>query len=106
MTPKRDIEEEEKMSVRQFGRNIYFFSEVTAYSVATAIQLIDALEIQSKTKPIIIIINSPGGSCYDGWALFDRMRTCRCPIITIGMGIEEAILKGVVHDVIEYVEKK
>jgi len=87
MNPRRDNEEDEKMAVRQFGRNIYFFSEVTAYSVCTTIQMIDKLEIESKTKPIVIIMNSPGGSCYDGWGLFDRMRTCRCPIITIGMGI-------------------
>ena len=66
---------------------IYFFAEVGASSVCEAIRHIDYLEGNKKCKGITLIINSAGGSAYDGLALVDRIKTCRLPVTTIGMGL-------------------
>lgn len=66
---------------------IYFFDEVCAPSICDAIRYIDYLESNNKVKQITFIITSGGGSAYDGLALYDRLKSCKKPIITIGMGL-------------------
>lgn len=38
-------------------------------------------------EKITIYINSPGGSVTSGFAIYDAMKSCRCPIETIGAGL-------------------
>lgn len=75
-----------KTLVRRLGRTIYFFDEVCEESVCEAMVLLRMLEQENK-KPIEIIIDSPGGSCYDGFALYDALRSSECQILTVGTGI-------------------
>ncbi len=50
------------------------------------------LQSQSKTDPITMIINSPGGSVYDGLAIYDTMRQPGMPkIVTIGVGMQASM---------------
>lgn len=46
------------------------------------------LENQDPTKDIIFYINSPGGSVYDAFAVYDTMQFVKCDIQTVGVGIQ------------------
>jgi ATP-dependent Clp protease protease subunit len=45
------------------------------------------LENQDPDKDIIFYINSPGGSVYNAFAIFDTMRYVKCDIQTVGIGV-------------------
>jgi ATP-dependent Clp protease protease subunit len=45
------------------------------------------LEKQDQKKPIIIIINSPGGSADSGFGIYDMLKFIKPPIITIIAGL-------------------
>ena len=77
----------DKVNVRKIGRTIYFFDEVSPDSVCEAIYLLQVLEAESTEEPIQMIICSGGGDCYDGFALYDKMRSSKCLISTVGSGI-------------------
>jgi ATP-dependent Clp protease protease subunit len=74
-------------NVFRTGRTIYFFDEVNETSAVKSVNLINEIQTEGIVKPIVFIINSPGGSCYDGLSIYDTMRACRAPITTIGMGM-------------------
>lgn len=87
-TSKKDGEFDiPRSNISRHGRNLYFFDSVNECSVMEAIKHIANMQIECKKKPITMFINSPGGSCYDGLALYDCMRACPAPIITVGLGI-------------------
>lgn len=88
MFNKSDMEiNSPRAGVHRTGRTLYFFDDVDEFSVMEAIRHLHQLEHESRTKTITVIINSPGGSCYDGLALYDVLRSCHAPITTIGCGI-------------------
>lgn len=45
------------------------------------------LEAESKTKPIHIYINSPGGCVYSCLSILDTMKCIKCPVATFGIGL-------------------
>jgi len=52
----------------------------TGVDFIMAERLIKALHVLDKAgvdKPIFIIMNNPGGSCVDGMAIYDAIKTCR-----------------------------
>jgi ATP-dependent Clp protease protease subunit len=49
------------------------------------------LESLDSSKPIQMMINSPGGSVIDGLAIYDIMREIKCPITTIGNGMQASM---------------
>ncbi len=49
------------------------------------------LEFINPTAPITMMINSPGGSVIDGMAIFDVMRNVKCPITTVGNGMQASM---------------
>ena len=79
--------DENRTGVRRLGRTIYFFDCVNDETVCDAIYLVHQLETESLKKPIQIVINSGGGGCYDGLALYDKLRSSECQISTIASGI-------------------
>lgn len=79
-------DETPKQVVCRVGRRIYFFSDVDMWSVCEAIKHIDKLEFES-TKPIEFVIDSAGGYCYHGLALFDRIRQSKCKVYMIATGL-------------------
>lgn len=89
MNKKRNQQEERDRVIvfRGEGRIIYFFDEVDEDSVCECIKLLDKLEIESRKKGITIVLNCGGGGCYDGLALYDRIRQCECAITIVGTGI-------------------
>jgi len=76
-----------RSNVARVGRNIYLFDEISETSVMESIRCINQCVIESNKLPITMLINSPGGDCYSGLALYDWMRSCKVPITTIGVGI-------------------
>ena len=45
------------------------------------------LEAENPNEPIILYINSPGGSVTAGLAIMNTMKFVQCPVYTIGMGM-------------------
>lgn len=58
-------------------------NQKTAEKVIKMLFLLDGIDSQ---KPIIVIINSPGGDVFSGFAIFDIMRAIKSPIITLVAG--------------------
>lgn len=72
--------------VYKVGRTIYFFDDIESDSVCKAIQFLDELDKDSK-KEIEIVLSSPGGFIYEGFALYDRIRRCSSTVNIIGTGM-------------------
>ena len=81
-----DHDESQPIIFRQ-GRTLTFFDEVNEASVGIAMRLIQIMLQESKKKPIQIMLNTPGGSVYDGLALYDYLMTCPAPTVIIGTGL-------------------
>jgi ATP-dependent Clp protease, protease subunit len=45
------------------------------------------LESEDPNKDIQLYINSPGGSAYAGFAIYDTMQYVRCDVVTVGVGM-------------------
>lgn len=69
-----------------FGlRIIQIDDDIDENSVGKAMKALQIMD-QSSDESIKIIINSFGGSVYDGLALYDLIRSCRCEVHTYGYG--------------------
>ncbi len=66
-------------------RQVFLFDVIKEDTIRNLIREIIALDNISP-NPIILYINSPGGSVDDGFALIDTMRGIRSPIITVIIG--------------------
>lgn len=58
------------------NRRIVLDEDVDEYTVGWAIRAMMRMIDANKTRPIDIYINSYGGYCYDGLALYDFIRAC------------------------------
>ena len=61
--------------------------EINPETSASIVAQLLALESEDDTKPVTMYINSPGGSVYDGFAIYDVMQNLRCPVVTICVGM-------------------
>jgi ATP-dependent Clp protease protease subunit len=71
-------------------RILTFYGEVGALSVSKALTELGIWARRDPTQPIKLIFNSPGGSVFDGLALFDYLTELRADghqITTVGMGM-------------------
>lgn len=69
------------------ARRIFFCNAVETQSANEAIKKLWYLELTDPGKPILFIINSPGGSVSDGLAIWDQTRMITSPIITLVTGM-------------------
>ena len=58
------------------NRRVMLDEDIDEYSVGWIIRGIMRMVDANKTEPIDVYINSYGGSCYDGLALYDILRAC------------------------------
>ncbi|ANH78315.1 ATP-dependent Clp protease proteolytic subunit [Candidatus Chlamydia sanziniae] len=79
----RDIIEKELLAVRR----VFFSEPVTEKSAADAIKKLWYLELKDPGKPIVFVINSPGGSVDAGFAIWDQMKMLTSPITTVVTGL-------------------
>jgi ATP-dependent Clp protease, protease subunit len=45
------------------------------------------LDAEAPTEPVVLYINSPGGSVDDGFAIYDTMRTMQAEVVTVCLGL-------------------
>jgi len=69
----RDLQDEEAEGMRH--RVYTFFGGMTQESIAEAIQTLAMWARRYPGQPFHIVFNSPGGSVYDGLALFDFLKS-------------------------------
>jgi ATP-dependent Clp protease protease subunit len=69
------------------SRSILLFGAIEPKLTREVFSRMLVLDGVSKTKPIKIFINSPGGVADDGFAIYDFMRFVRAPVYTIVTGL-------------------
>ena len=69
------------------ARRIFFSGAVDSQSASSAIRKLWYLELKDPGKPILLIINSPGGSVHDGLAVWDQIKMITSPITTLVTGL-------------------
>lgn len=67
-------------------RTIVISEQVDAKLTKKVIQQLLLLEAKDSKSKVTVLINSPGGEVYSGWAIFDMLQFIECPIRTIVMG--------------------
>ncbi len=68
-------------------RIILLHDEVNSATASVIVAQLLYLEGQDPDKDIYLYINSPGGSVYDGLAIYDTMQYIKCDVSTICMGM-------------------
>jgi ATP-dependent Clp protease protease subunit len=68
-------------------RIIFLSGEIDSASANVIIAQLLFLAAENNEKDINIYINSPGGECDAGFAIYDAMQLVKCPIVTTCVGI-------------------
>lgn len=68
-------------------RTIFITGQIETNMAQIIVAQILFLQSESPEQPIIIFINSEGGSVYAGMSIFSTLRHCKCPIHVYGMGL-------------------
>ena len=97
--PRLDDEEETKNSAKiklidnkidetlLKARRIFFCDAVDMDSTKDAIRKLWYLELTDPGKPILFVINSPGGSVDAGFAIWDQIKMITSPVTTLVTGL-------------------
>ncbi len=72
-------------------RIIFLGEEVTEGSANTIVAQLLHLANEDPYKDIQLYINSPGGSVYDGLAIYDTMQYIKPDVQTIGIGLQASM---------------
>lgn len=68
-------------------RRIFFSDQVDDKSANETIRKLWYLELQDPGKPILFVINSPGGSVDSGFAIWDQVKMITSPVTTLITGL-------------------
>ena len=63
------------------------FGTIDTSSAQAVCEQIIEINVTAQIAPIQMIVNSPGGSCTDGFTVIDMMEWLRIPIYTAGIGM-------------------
>jgi len=69
------------------ARRIFFCDAVDMRTAKEAIRKLWYLELTEPGKPILIVINSPGGSVDAGMAIWDQVKMITSPVTTLVTGL-------------------
>ena len=83
--PKKPRPSPERYMLR--ARTVLLFGAIEPKLTREVIRQLVLLDQMSRTKPIRLFINSPGGLADDGFAIFDMARFVTAPIITVCTGL-------------------
>jgi ATP-dependent Clp protease protease subunit len=72
-------------------RIIFLNGEVNDAAASVLVAQIHLLEAENPNKTINFYINSPGGSVTAGMAIYDAMQFVKCPVATIGIGMNASM---------------
>jgi ATP-dependent Clp protease protease subunit len=83
-----DIKIEDKIELKLLeSRRIFLSDAVDSESAAKLIRKLWYLELTDPGKPIIFVINSPGGSIDSGFAIWDQVKMLKSPVTTLVTGL-------------------
>ena len=69
------------------SRTVALFEPITPKSSRRVVASLLVLEAEDPKAPITLLINSPGGSVDDGFAIYDAMRFVSCPVRVLCVGL-------------------
>ena len=69
------------------ARRIFISEAIDSDSARDIIRRLWFLEISGPGKPILLVINSPGGSIHSGFAIWDQAKMITSPITTLVTGL-------------------
>ena len=69
------------------NRRIFFSDAVDNNTARDAIKKLWYLELTDPGKPILFVINSPGGSVDSGFAVWDQVKLISSPVTTMVTGL-------------------
>ena len=72
-------------------RIIFLGEDVNEHTANLVVAQMLFLEAEDPKKDIIFYINSPGGSVYDGLAIYDTMNFVSCDVQTVGIGLQASM---------------
>lgn len=72
-------------------RIIFLNEDVNEHTASVVVAQLLHLANEDPTKDISLYINSPGGSVYDGLAIFDTMNFIKCDVATFGIGLQASM---------------
>lgn len=72
-------------------RIIFLADEVNQHTASLIIAQMLFLEAEDPKRDIILYINSPGGSVYDGLGIYDTMQHLKCDVATVGVGMQASM---------------
>ncbi len=72
-------------------RIIFLNEDVNPHTASIIVAQILFLASEDPKKDIALYINSPGGSVYDGLAIYDTMQFVPCDIQTVGIGMQASM---------------
>lgn len=72
-------------------RIIFLGEDVNEHTASLIVAQMLFLEAEDPKKDIKFYINSPGGSVYDGLAIYDTMQHLKCDVATYGMGLQASM---------------
>ncbi|NGX28344.1 MAG: ATP-dependent Clp protease proteolytic subunit 1 [Candidatus Anoxychlamydiales bacterium] len=79
---------EDKIEESILNRRRIFLSDVVDQDTAKeVIRKLWYLESLDSKKPILFIINSPGGAVDSGFAIWDHIKLLKCPVYTLATGL-------------------
>lgn len=69
------------------ARRIFLSDQVDNHSANEVIRKLWYLELKDPGKPILFVINSPGGSVDSGFAIWDQIQMITSPVTTLVTGL-------------------
>ena len=69
------------------SRRIFLSDAVTSESAKEVIRKLWYLELSDPGKPILFVINSPGGAVDSGFAIWDQVKMITSPVTTLVTGL-------------------
>ncbi len=83
----KDAREVDLVSRLLLDRTIYLGQEIDNTFANSIVQQFICLQLEDAKKPIILYINSPGGSIVDGMAIYDMIQRSPCPVHAVVAGM-------------------
>jgi len=72
-------------------RIIFLGEDVNSHTANLIVAQLLFLQSEDPKKDIFLYINSPGGSVYDGMAIYDTMQHVKCDVQTVGIGLQASM---------------
>jgi ATP-dependent Clp protease, protease subunit len=72
-------------------RIIFLGTDVNSHTANLIIAQMLFLDNEDSKKDIYLYINSPGGSVYDGMAIYDTMQFVKADVQTVGIGLQASM---------------